>query len=98
MSATTSHRDEAGGVLHVVTGSLAVEGTILAVGMVSKLVLTFDVQRLGGKHRVGDRQRGRSGAKDDGGAGLRESGRRGGVNIGVGYLRSGGEGVRRQRG
>ena len=47
-SPTTSHRDEAGGVLHVVTGSLAVEGTILAVGMVSEFVLTFGVQRLGG--------------------------------------------------
>jgi hypothetical protein len=47
---------------------------------------------------VGERQRGRSGAKDDGGAGLRENGRRGGVNIGDGELRSRGEGVRRQRG
>jgi hypothetical protein len=38
-----------------------------------------------------------SGAEGEGCAGLRESGRTGGLNIGVGQLRSRGEGVRRQR-
>jgi hypothetical protein len=70
--------------------SLGVERTFLGEGMAIEVVLTFGVQRLRGSKGWG------RGSVE--GAGLRENGRRGGVNIGDGELRSRGEGVRRQRG